>query len=201
LTTMVTQLAPPKAAISEERVLLPGYYSWSQFEAIAPSFADILGLRVTYLDGYIELMTTGELHEKIKTMLGFLIETYFVSMEIEYEPVGNATRSDRDRKVSFEPDESYYIGDKGKHPNLAIEVIITSGTIDKLEKYKRLQIEEVWFWESDRLSVYHLQGESYQAIDRSQILPDLDIDLLVRCVKMDSRVAAGKTFCQSLPSN
>ncbi len=191
---MVTRVALPKATISEERVLLPGCYSWSQFEAIAPSFADILSLRVTYLDGCIELMTISEKHESISSFIGFLLQLYFLEMEIEYEPVGNATRSDRDRKVSFEPDESYYIGDKGKHPNLAIEVIITSGTIDKLEKYKRLHIEEVWFWESDRLSVYRLQGESYQAVDRSQILPDLDIDLLVRCVKMDSRVAAGKAF-------
>ncbi|MEG4506483.1 Uma2 family endonuclease [Microcoleus sp. F6_B4] len=32
-------------------------------------------------------------------------------------------------------------------PDLAIEVVFTSGGIDKLQLYKRLGIPEVWFWE------------------------------------------------------
>ncbi len=32
-----------------------------------------------------------------------------------------------------------------------IEVVVSSGGINKLEAYKRLQIPEVWFWMNDEL--------------------------------------------------
>lgn len=96
--------------------------------------------------------------------------------------------------VSFEPDESYYIGKKKQHPDLAVEVIITSGSINKLEKYKRLRIPEVWFWEDNQLSLYRLGEQEYKQISQSEFLPDLDLDLLVRCVLMSSRLEATKEF-------
>jgi hypothetical protein len=46
----------------------------------------------------------------------------------------SATRRDRSRNVSFEPEESYYIGSRKEHPDLAVEVTITSGNTNKLAK-------------------------------------------------------------------
>jgi Uma2 family endonuclease len=77
---------------------------------------------------------------------------------------------------------------------LAIEVILTSGNLRKLEKYRRFQIPEVWLWEDDRLQVYYLGTEGDREIDRSQLLPSLDLDLLVRCVQMPSHLEAMKIF-------
>lgn len=51
----------------------------------------------------------------------------------------------------------YELGADRERPDLAIEVVVTSGAIDKLEAYKRLQIPEVWFWENSRLSLYALR--------------------------------------------
>jgi Uma2 family endonuclease len=54
----------------------------------------------------------------------------------------------------FEPielnDECYCIGTEKEFPDIALEVIVTSGGVDNLEVYKRLGIKEVWFWQSDR---------------------------------------------------
>ena len=44
-------------------------------------------------------------------------------------------------------------------PDLVIEVVVTSGGINKLEVYRRLQVPEVWFWENEEFSVYHLRSE------------------------------------------
>ncbi|WP_339383941.1 hypothetical protein [Fortiea sp. LEGE XX443] len=38
-------------------------------------------------------------------------------------------------------------------------MIVTSESINKLETYRRLGIAEVWFWESNRLKIYHLREE------------------------------------------
>ena len=149
---------------------------------------------LSYLDGSIEIMTLGEPHELIKKSLAILLEAYFTTMEIEYIPVGSATRRGEEKGTSFEPDESYYLYVKKEQPDLAIEVILTSGNLRKLEKYRRFNIPEVWLWEDDRLQVYYLGSDGYELVERSQLLPDLDLDLLVNCIQMPSRLEAMKTF-------
>jgi Uma2 family endonuclease len=195
---VTAQLLEETVTLAEQRLLLPGYYTWEQFEALESLMADSPGLRITYLDGWIEFMTLGEAHETISCILNFLLQLYFCEMGIEYIPVGSATRRNRARDVSFEPDESYYIGSRKEHPDLAVEVTITSGSTNKLAKYLRLRIPEVWFWENNRLSVYGLREDNYEQISRSELLPELDLELLVRCVLMPSRIEARQEFLKGI---
>ncbi len=186
--------------ITEQRFLLPGDHSWQQFKALEAVMAAVPGVRLVYLDGCIELMTIGEPHEMIKAILSFLLQLYFCEAGIEYIPVGSATRAEESQRVSFEPDESYYLWEKGDkaHPDLAVEVIMTNGNTKKLEKYQRLQIPEVWFWEDNQLSLYRLRHQGYELIARSEFLPDLDLDLLTRCVLMPSRLEARTEFLRGI---
>ncbi|MBC1258869.1 Uma2 family endonuclease [Trichormus variabilis] len=193
---MTLQILNKNTTISEQRFLLPGHYTWEELETIETLTADAAGLRITYLDGCIEFMTLGEQHEMIKTILGFLLELYSCEIGINLIPVGSATRRAKEKSASFEPDESYYIGEKKENPDLAIEVNITSGSIDKLEKYKRFNITEVWFWENNQLLLYHLKNENYEQIAQSELFPNLDIELLVSCVLMPSIIDARKQFLQ-----
>ncbi len=195
---MILQVSEPITTLKEQRFTLPGCYTWEQFEAIESLIADAPGLRITYLDGCVEFMTTGEPHEIFKKMLAILLEAYFFERHIKFIPVGNSTRKDKSKDVSFEPDESYYLGEKKEHPDLAIEVTITSGGIDKLEKYKRLKIAEVWFWENNQLVLYRLREDNYEQINRSAFLPDLDIALLVRCVQISDILAARTDFINGM---
>jgi Uma2 family endonuclease len=178
----------------EQKLLLPRSYSWQEFVVLENLLASSGSFRITYLDGWIELMTVGEPHELIKSLLGMFLEAYFIEMGIEFIPVGNATRRGEEKGTSFEPDESYYLGEKKDNPDLAIEVILTSGNIEKLEKYRRFKIPEVWLWENNQLDVYALISSEYHLVNHSQLLPDLDLDLLVRCVQMPSRLEAMNAF-------
>ncbi|MEG5032512.1 Uma2 family endonuclease [Microcoleus sp. AT3-D2] len=191
---MTAQLLEEIGTLAEQRLVLPGYYTWEQFEDLESLMADSPGLRITYLDGWIEFMTVGEVHESFKKAIAILLEAYFFELGIEFFPVGSATRRDRARDVSFEPDESYYIGSRKEHPDLAVEVTITSGSTNKLAKYLRLRIAEVWFWENNRLAVYRLREDDYEQVSRSDLLPELDLELLVRCVLMPSRIEARTEF-------
>ncbi len=182
----------------EQRLFMPGTYNWHEFEALKSLLAGSTGLRITYLDGWIELMTLGEPHELIKSLIGMFLETYFIEMGIEFIPAGSATRRSEEKGTSFEPDESYYLGQKKDNPDLAIEVILTSGNLQKLEKYRRFQILEVWLWEDNQLMIYCLKNNEYQEVSCSQLLPDLSIDLLVRCVQMSSRLEAMRMFKEGL---
>ncbi len=194
---MTTKTLDHNWSKSEQRLLLPGRYTWQQFKPIQFSIKST-GVRISYLDGQIELMTISEEHEMFKTIIGSLIELFFLHKRIEFIPVGSATREAEEKGASFEPDESYYIGEKKDNPDLAIEVILSSGNLKKLEKYQLFKIREVWFWEKNELSIYHLEGEDYEKINSSKILPDLDIKLLVRCIQMSSKLEAMSTFIKAL---
>lgn len=70
--TQVEQLAP----IQEQRFIVPGHHSWQRFKSLPTLLAEAPGVRLSYLDGCVELMTTGEDHELIKKAIAILLETY-----------------------------------------------------------------------------------------------------------------------------
>ena len=57
---------------------------------------------------------------------------------------------------------------------------------------------EVWFWEDGVFELYHLRESGYERIERSEVLPDLSIELLSRCLLMASKVEAGKEFRRAI---
>ncbi|MDZ8236760.1 MAG: Uma2 family endonuclease [Nostoc sp. ChiQUE01a] len=195
---MTSQILDKFTTLEEQRFLLPGHYTWEEFEKLEALTADAPGLRITYLDGSVEFMTLGEQHEAIKSVIAILLALYLFEKDINFFPVGSATRRGKEKGTSFEPDESYYIGEKKENPDLAIEINITSGSIDKLEKYKRFKITEVWFWENNQLSLYHLINDNYEQVTQSKLLPELDINLLLRCVVMPSIIEARKEFIKGI---
>jgi Uma2 family endonuclease len=190
----MTVVTSPPILTENQRFVLPGRHSWQDFKAIQGLMEQQSGLRMTYLDGVIEFMTLGEYHETIKSMIAILLGIYFWQQGIQFIPVGSATRESKEKSVSFEPDESYYLGEKKEHPDLAIEVNVTSGSPQKLEKYQRLSIREVWMWQAEKLVIYVLEGDRYQETPTSKLLPNLDIALLEECVTMPSRLEAIQRF-------
>jgi Uma2 family endonuclease len=190
----MTVATSPPILTENQRFVLPGRHSWQDFKAIQGVMEQQSGLRMTYLDGVIEFMTLGEYHETIKSMIAILLGIYFWQQGIQFIPVGSATRESKEKSVSFEPDESYYLGEKQEHPDLAIEVNIISGSPQKLDKYQRLGIREVWIWQAEKLVIYTLEGDRYQKTPTSKLLPNLDIALLEECVMMPSRLEAIQRF-------
>ena len=188
----------PRLTQSPEPFVLPGRYSWAEFQTLERIIRKESKIHITYLDGVIELMPTGEEHESISRMIGILIAFHLFKQGIEFIPVGSATRASEAKSVSFEPDESYYLGERKEHPDLAIEVNITSGGPGKLEKYRRLKIQEVWMWAGSRISIDSLQENDYQLIERSRLLPRLDPRLLESCVILPSRLEAINRFNDAL---
>jgi Uma2 family endonuclease len=77
---------------------------------------------------------------------------------------------------------------------VAIEVVWTSGGINKLEVYRKLGVREVWFYERGSLRFFALRGrkgrQRYVAIPLSEILPQLPRDLLLECMREPSQTAA-----------
>lgn len=181
----------------EEPILIDGL-TWREFKAVE-QLIDRPGVRLSFLDGVLEIRRMpGKKHETVKERLGTLLDTYLEFAGYDYTPTGSMTLESEAGKVKREADKSYELAPRRECPDLAIEIVVTSGGINKLEAYKRLQIPEVWFWEKGKLAVYALRTDGYLEIQRSQVLPALDIELLTRCINIPNHVQAVKEFRQAL---
>ncbi|MCP6762833.1 MAG: Uma2 family endonuclease [Fischerella sp. CENA71] len=186
----------------EERFITSNV-SWEVYEALLVKLEDNSHYRVTYLDGILEIVSPSIRHENIKKRLAILIERYLYQKRIRFSPMGSSTIKKQFKQAGVEPDECYSIGEKKNIPDLAVEVIVTSGSIDKLKIYQRLGVTEVWFWESNRLKLYHLREETpsefletygYEKIKRSELLPELNIDRLEECTLISDEIQAIDEF-------
>ena len=179
---------------SEQKSIFTGV-SWSDYELLLESLGNSLRYRIAYLDGTLEIMSPSRRHEVSKKNIARLLEAYLDKAEIDYWGYGSTTFRKQNQKSGKEPDECYCIGTEKDIPDLAIEVIVTSGGVDTLEVYKRLGIKEIWFWQSDRLSVYYLNPKGkYQQQDKSIILPELDVSLLASYVNAPNPRLAVREF-------
>ena len=172
--------------------------SWEQLEKIDSAFAPTPGIKFFYLDKTLEIVTLGEEHEYFKFIIRKLLETYLDYTGIRYYGRGGPTFGDREQGSRGEPDESYNLETKKKYPDLVIEVIDTSGGVDKLAIYQRLGVQEVWFWEDGVLTIHHLRRTGYLQIERSQLLENLPIDLFCRFITYHDQYDAVVEFREAL---
>lgn len=190
------QALPPQ---NERLVTLHGI-TWEQFKAIEAQLQNNLGVRLTYLSGVMEIMSPiGGQHERVKRTLGLLLEAYMREKGIRFYAAGGFTL-EREGYASGTPDESYCIGTDKEIPDIVIEIIITSGTIDRKELYKPLRVPEVWFWKSNQLRFFHLKGEEYQEVNKSEFFPELDKALLLRYIAHPDQYDAVQEFVQAIRS-
>jgi len=167
--------------------------SWQQFELLREIFTDSPGIRLFYYKGEVEILAVEQNHEVFSCLIGILLAIYFEEHEIEFTPTGSFTQ-EKEGVASAQADKSYFIGKAGTTPDLSIEVVFTSGNLSKLNRYQELGVPEVWFWEDGLFTLHHLRADGYERIYTSEVLVDLDIDLLTRCLLMTSRIEAMKSF-------
>ncbi len=177
---MTLQIQQPTSQPLVEGVSTLYGISWEQFKAIDAALGESKGVKLSYLHGMLEIMSPiGPEDESVKSTLGLLLEAYMREKSIRFYRCGGFT-IESPKTTSGTPDESYAIGTQKKIPDIVIEVIITSGRLDKKELYKPKQVPEVWFWKKGQITLFHLEGQEYEPRERSEFLPDLDLSVLRR---------------------
>jgi Uma2 family endonuclease len=185
-----TTADPPAVELSiDQRVVLHDV-SWEEYEAILAVRGESSAVRLAYLEGVLELMSPSRDHELLKTKLARIVEAYAEELGLELEGYGSWTLKQREEKRGVEPDECYSLGEAGSVPDVAIEVIWTSGGLDKLEIYRRLGVREVWVWRRGQIGVYVLRGDRYEVVGRSELLPQIDLALVRSLLDAPSQSAA-----------
>jgi Uma2 family endonuclease len=185
----VTPIPPGEHVPTADQRLVTYNVPWEHFEVQLALRGDRPLPRMAYLQGVLELMTPSQDHERIKSYIGCLVEAYALERGIDLSPYGAWMLKQAPRESAAEPDECYIVGSDQtrEKPDLVIEVVWTSGGIDKLEIYRRLGIGEVWFWRDGRIGVWLLREGQYEHAGRSALFPGLDLEVL--CSLLDRPTA------------
>jgi hypothetical protein len=133
--------------------------------------------------------------------------TFYFQTAPNYYPKGSTTFRQQEQRGGTEADESYCIGTDKDFPDLVIEAVVSHGGLNRLEVYHRLKVPEVWFWQHERFTLYHLREETpqvygqtygYEEIVQSELLPELGTSLLAEYLRHPTPLAATKAFRQHL---
>lgn len=170
---------------------------WETYCALALDLAENPQQKLTYDHGILEIMTPLPEHEINKRFLGRIVETTTEILELEVYSLGSSRWSREDLQRGIEPDECYYITHeemtRGKlnfdlnidpPPDLAIEIDITSSSLNRLNIYADLGVGEVWRFDGQDLLIYVLKNGVYQIQERSEVLSVLTKTELLRFLKM-----------------
>jgi Uma2 family endonuclease len=175
-------LIPSIQPLTDQRLVLEGV-SWQQYETLLTTLGDdFSNLRLSYLEGTLEIMTSSPEHEELKTIIGMLLEAYFQETRTRFHGMGSATFRKAMKLRGLETDECYCLGQKKEFPDIAIEIVLSSGLVDKLEIYRGLGVTEVWEWQAGQLLIYCLRPTGYEQTARSELLPNLDLQLFASYV-------------------
>ncbi|HYK04781.1 MAG TPA: Uma2 family endonuclease [Thermoanaerobaculia bacterium] len=166
-------LAPPDRSYDPDQRVILGGIDWWQFEAFLAIRGDSPGVRVTYLEGQLEIMSPSQSHEMLAKLIARLLEAYADEKGFVFEGYKSMTMRNAAKLRGIEPDECYAIGAPKGSPDLAVEVMWTHGGIDKLDVYHGVGVREVWIWKKDELKAYELRDGAYVEIPQSAVIPGL----------------------------
>jgi Uma2 family endonuclease len=186
----------PRTADEEPRILLEGI-SWAVYVLLRDAI-DSPGVRMTYLEGALEIMSPSRAHEVEKKQIARLLELFCLERDIPLFGYGSTTFRKEEKERGLEPDECYCRDTDKPVPDVAIEVVKTHGSIDKLEVYRGLGVREVWVFEAGTFSVFALRVDRYEPVDRSEVLPEVELAQLARHAQEPDQHAALKAYRDEL---
>src|SRR5438445_9779024 len=164
-----TTQASPTQAPPEARLVFADV-RWEDYEAML----QIVGerhIRVTYDEGTMEVRMPSQRHGQAAQLLGLFVTRLAEEWEIPYEPLGMTTWKMPGAAKGLEADQCYYIQhhavarekevldlETDPPPDLAIEVDITTSSLDRMEIYSKLRVPEVWRYDGRAVRMYQLQA-------------------------------------------
>jgi Uma2 family endonuclease len=205
----MTLSSSPISLIDQQHIVLDDV-SWEFYEHLLEEVGN-RPIRITYDSGSVEIMAPLDIHEYWKTRIGQLIEAMCVERNIDFVSGGSVTLRLKRKRKGLEPDECYYVqnaevvqfkraGDLTKFPppDLAIEIDITSRSIEREPIYAALGIPELWRFDGKTLTVLALEDQShYSPRQSSNAFPFLPMDQFCRFLmkfETEKQVAVIRAF-------
>jgi len=213
-----SQAAPPGGGVWTPQPIPAGQVfridgvSWEQYVVIADALPN-RHVFVSYDRGSLQLMTTGNAHENLKTIIDRLLIGCDEVCDVPLSCLGNTTFRRPDFERGFEPDNCYYLDtdveafegmtpEELPAPDLAVEVEVSNDVLGRLPIYAAVGVREVWRANGeDGLEFLRLDGGpggEYVAIPESGVLPGVTPELVWEAVTTVPRARSDARFVKAL---
>ena len=185
-----------------DRVVLQNI-SWQQFENLLKDLGDHRAARLAYDQGTLEIMTPLPEHEHYKEVISDIVKDMADLLDLDYESLGSTTWKRESRLAGVESDNCFYFQNealiRGKlefdltqdpPPDLALEIDLTSKSLNRFPIYARLGVPEIWCYDTGELKIYQLQNGDYGETETSLVFPNLAVKEIPRLIEQNR--AAGR---------
>jgi Uma2 family endonuclease len=191
---MITETTDYYALISqmpEDTVVIFHDVPWEEYEELLAQVGESPGLRISYDDGTLKVMTLSSEHEKYTRFIEKLVTLLSLRLEIRILSFGSATMKKSKRRKGNEPDCCFYVQTAaalGKRikldfavdppPDVAVEVDVHHASQDKFSIYAALGVPEIWRFDGQQLFIHPWREDRYVEAETSRALPMLTSRIL-----------------------
>lgn len=176
-------------SISQPGRVLKHNVSWQEFEQILAERGDDPDSRIAYDRGCLEIIMPLTEHEYFKEIIGDMIKDLADELGLDDESFGSSTWKREDLLAGVEPDNCFYIQSEplirdrlpkldlaqDPPPDLALEIDLTSKSLDRQPIYARLGVPELWRYDQGKLQIYQLQDGQYREVQESLAFPGVPV--------------------------
>jgi Uma2 family endonuclease len=165
--------------------------TWEDYEELLVQVGEAAGLRISFNDGTLKVMSLSSEHEKYVRFIEGLIVAIKLRLRINIVSFGSATMRKRKESKGNEPDACFYvqtaamIGNRIKldfsidpPPDVVLEVDIHHDSTDNDAIYAALGVPEIWRYDEWAMTIYQLQESGYVVAETSRALPMLNGEIL-----------------------
>ena len=165
--------------------------AWEEYEELLAQVGEASGLRISYHDGKLKVMSLSSEHEKYVDFIKCLVAQIRVRLRINILFFGSATMRKRKHTKGNEPDACFYvqtadvIGNRIRldfavdpPPDVVVEVDVHHRSEENDPIYAALGVPEIWRYDERTVRILHLQGDEYIPVETSLALPMLTAHIL-----------------------
>jgi Uma2 family endonuclease len=173
----LVEAVPPGAVLTLDGV------TWNEYENLLCRLDERPGVRLAYDHGRLEVMSPSPEHEGIAGLLPHLLMALAEESNLNFLSLKSMTIRKREASRGLEPDDCFYfhklLKTSGKTrfcdasvdppPELAIEIDVTSRSLNKFPIFAAFGIRELWRYAGGRMHFYRLTGKEYTEITHSDL--------------------------------
>jgi Uma2 family endonuclease len=190
---MSTQIISQAEAIVEiiermpaDSLLIQHGVSWNDYEELIQAVGEAPGLHISFDEGTLQIMSPSSKHEYVAKLIERLVDRISIRQRIKVLFYGSATLKKQSEQKGAEPDACFYVqtadvvGTKEQidfntdpPPDVVLEIDIHHESISKFPIYAAFGVPELWRYDGQTLTIYHLRDGQYVLADGSRALPIL----------------------------
>jgi Uma2 family endonuclease len=170
--------------------------TWADYEELLKEVGEASGLRISYIEGVIHIMTLSVEHEGYSRFIERLVDRISFILHIKILFFGSATMKKLREEKGIKPDACFYIQSipllhnpalpdysVDPPPDVVVEIDIHhKSDEDKFAIYAALGVPEMWIYEKKKVSFYLLRKGKYVLVRKSKALPILTSKVLTEFI-------------------